>query len=369
MTEETSLERTRRLNRERQKRYYEAHKNELKEIKKNLYHLGKNKQVEKAQDFEFTDIYPEHKDEDKPEVNQEQTEIQTLSYEKAVAMLENLPNKNKNSIKKYKNDLKQLMEASGCEDILKCIKRGKTFIKKIEKSKTKNGLMYSVNTRKGFIQTILFLIDNLNLKVSKALKKTFVTEFEKLKIQSMDETEENKTKEITISFQEYLDLIKNKLGDNSKMFVLISLYNEYTLRDNYQLKMVDNVPTNNDDNYIIFPKNGKNLKLIINHYKTSNKYGSLTLPLSKNLSKLIRAYVKSNQLKIGDYLFGKTLLSTFISEENKKLGVSIGINEMRHIKVTEELSKIPNATERLELSKRMAHSPITQLNYVRQLKE
>jgi hypothetical protein len=84
---------------------------------------------------------------------------------------------------------------------------------------------------------------------------------------------------------------------------------------------------------------------------------------------LINKYIAENNLKVNEsYLFGNSKLSDFVRYNNSKIGVEGGISNYRHMKVTEELNKEINAEQRVALAEKMKHSPMVQLQYVRQLK-
>ena len=171
-----------------------------------------------------------------------------------------------------------------------------------------------------------------------------------------------------MKFSTYLNKVKEAFGEKSKMYVLAKLYDELTLRDDYQLEIVSKISETKDDtkNYIVmYPS--KPLKIIINTYKTQDRYGVIKENLSKDLNKLVRDYVRENNLKKGDYLFGKDKLSSFITANNKRIGLSGGVSEYRHMKISEELDKVPSLDARKDLSERMRHSPLTQLKYVRKV--
>ena len=152
-----------------------------------------------------------------------------------------------------------------------------------------------------------------------------------------------------------------------KLFVLSPLYFEVTARDDYVLDIVPAIKdaNNSDVNYIVVTKKG-NLTLIINEYKTSAKYGQIKVKLSSALSKMIRNYMESENLTYSDYLFGDKNLSSFVSKNNKKLGINDGTNYYRHMSSTDILKTNPDANTRRLLAEKMAHSPITQLQYLRE---
>jgi hypothetical protein len=168
-----------------------------------------------------------------------------------------------------------------------------------------------------------------------------------------------------ISFKEYLSAVETTFGKESKMFTIASVYDAFTVRDNYQLKIVKK-PSNDEDNFLVLSP----MKIVINSYKTDG-YGKLVFILKKPLETLLTKYMKQQGLGVGDYLFGDKPLTQFLSANNKKLNLDIkgqgAINLLRHMKITDEL-KHATPEERLRLSEIMGHSPITQKAYLKSLK-
>ena len=130
------------------------------------------------------------------------------------------------------------------------------------------------------------------------------------------------------------------------------------------IKPTINDAKSQDENYIVVPKKDA-LTLIVNKYKTSEKYGQIKVKLSLPLSKLIRNYMSNKDLNDGDYLFGNKNLSSSVSKMNKKIGDTGGINEYRKMSVTDLLNSKPSAQARQKLAQQMAHAPLTQLKYLR----
>lgn len=287
-----------------------------------------------------------------------------LSYDEIVKYLDDLELKPL-TLSKYKQDLKRFSLITDCEDnMILCFKRHVKIISDIQKYE-KNGELYSNNTKKGLYQMILFIIDRFNLKIN---KKPYTKVFELAKLQSIEDNDKKADTVPIMKFSEYLKKIKTEFGDKSKMYVLTKLYDELTLRDDFQLLMVDKIGDTKDDtrNYIVmYPS--KPLKIIINNYKTQTQYGVIKESISKDLSKLIRLFIKDNKLNLGDYLFGNEKLSSFVSKNNKILGFPGSISEFRHMKISEELAKVPSLEERKDLADKMKHSPITQLKYIRKI--
>ena len=59
--------------------------------------------------------------------------------------------------------------------------------------------------------------------------------------------------------------------------------------------------------------------VLLNDYKTIEKYGQKKLKMPQILSNQIRKYMVDKKLRYNDYLFGESKLSSFISNFNKKL--------------------------------------------------
>lgn len=235
----------------------------------------------------------------------------------------------------------------------------------------KGATQFSVNTIKLIYQTLLKVIDLLDLKVD---KKPYMEQFDLLKIKS---TDENKVKQETMilpSFDKYIKDVQQKFGLDSKMYLLAMLYDNMTLRDDYgDLIIVDDVKKitpDIDKNYIFVPTDKKGLCILrINSYKTDKKYGIIHKTLSTPVTLLIKRYMTNNNINYGDALFGKNV-GNYISQKNKEINANYeGVSWLRHIKVSDLLNK-HGATpeERLALSKEMMHSPNVQANYERNKK-
>ncbi len=212
---------------------------------------------------------------------------------------------------------------------------------------------------------ILYLIDKLQLPISIKIKQQYIQQFDIYKISSNDYSTEKQETAPIYTFKEYLEKVKDEYGVDSKIYVLSKLYSEITLRDDFILKIVPSIQeTDENENYIIVPIKDK-LTIIINNYKTSNKYGEIKVKLSTSLSNLIRDYMSKEKLGNNDYLFGNKNLSNFVSNINKKIGIKGGINEYRKMSVTDLINSKPTAQQRQKLAEIMKHAPLTQLKYLR----
>jgi hypothetical protein len=360
MNAEEQLQRIKEMNRKRQANFYAKHKEAVNAKRREIYKAGREK-------LHPQEIEEDHEEELQP-VQTNFSKKRTITYEEAVNALDGLQIKDATRLK-YKQDLKRLMNLTDCNDnLIKCFRDYKSLIEIINTSHKPNGEPYSINTRKSLIQMVLYLIDKLQLPITKTIKNHYIKQFDISKIASSDENVEKQENTTIISFKDYLQKIKDEFGSDSKEFVLSCLYREITLRDDFILKIVPTIKSadNNNINYIVVPKK-ENMTVIINQYKTSDKYGEIKVKLSTSLSKLIRNFIKVEKLEYDNFLFGSKNLTQFVTKMNNKIGVHGGISLYRKMSVSELLSNNPSPEERAELSRSMAHSPIVQLRYLRKV--
>jgi hypothetical protein len=356
MDAENKLQRILELNRARQAHYYEKHKAEINAKRRENYTHKKINKPFSPKEESKEDLGKKHKI--------DFNKSKSISYEETINALNTLDISDGSRLK-YKNDIKRLLTLTDCSNIITCFKDYKKLIEVINLSKKPNNEPYSVNTKKGLYQMILFLTDNLHIPISSKIKQQYNKQFEIYKISSSDHTKEKQENVLIPSFDDYLKFIKDKFGENSKEYVLSKLYSEITLRDDYKLKIISSSKeaTDEKENYIIVPKSSA-LTLIINHYKTSNKYGQIKVKISLPLSKIIRNYIKREKLVFGDYLFGNKPLTSFVSKFNKQIGINGGISLYRQMSISDLLHTNPNAEERQKLAEIMKHAPLTQLKYL-----
>ena len=277
---------------------------------------------------------------------------------------------------KYKRDITLVFRITQCDDLGSCLKTFNKIKTSIENAKqtadpTKG---YAINTIKGYVQSILFVIDTFKIPILDSIKKKYNNWFDVLKIESSEQTKYRKTspEHAVIPFDEYLTKIKSKFGEFSKQNLIANLYNEATVRDNFSGLEILPTERKNDDsitNFIIVPRSkNTNCRLIINSYKTQKKYGQMVVELSPYLSSLIRKYIANNYLTTNLFNSNKQGLTSFVSTMNKNIGVSGGISTLRQMKISQLLSS-HNLTpeQRVSMANSMGHSPITQLEYRRLL--
>lgn len=275
----------------------------------------------------------------------------------------------------YINQFKQLADILDIVSIKTAFKNSKSVINKIESATLKNdsSKVYSVNSKKLLYQTILKLNNEMDLNLPQKDLNAYKHQFELNKETSRLNTSDNKNKEV-MDFDDYLKIVSDNFETDSKENIIALLYKTFGLRDDLKnLHIISNAEGMEDMpdmNHILISKNNKSGKLIFNNYKTKDKYGQVKLNIPSNILSLIVSYMKNNHLTYGDFLFGKSSLSGFISNFNrKKLKLDITIDTYRHMRVAYELAKGRTAEDRLRIAKEMKHSTATSDTYDRVVKK
>jgi hypothetical protein len=383
------VEHTRNLARIRQKKYYDAHKAEISIKKKGEWKTMMEEATLQGMQFQTPAIEFVGNENDMIEDDDEDIVILVKKKKSSKGNVKHIINfeyiKTKldsleiaaGTRKKYLDDAKTLLRITGCTNLTICLKRSDEIIQEIENAKQMKdpSKVYSINTKKGLFQTIVYLIDKLEIPLSAKLKATYVEQFDKYKIESNNEDRNKGQNEKVINFNTIISRIKDTFGEDSKQYLLIKLYDTLTCRDNFvNLQIIESKSkVQLNQNYIVVPKSKASVCVIVLQvYKTSKKNNKIEETCSKEVSALIRSFVTKNELKYNDMLLGQSKLTGFIGLAFKKIGISSGaINYIRTSKLSTELdgANINDAALRLQYAKKSQHSPVTQLRYLRTLVE
>lgn len=342
-TDSQKLERMQKNNRERQTRYYQANKDKILEKMK----------ISREQ-VKVLNTPPEPE----PIIPTEFTLDDIIEvFTKTIT--------NQNTIKKYTNDVKRVFKSSGIDKFVGSLDKFFGIKESLIKSK------YSISTIKGSFQSILVFITNSKIVIDTKIVGKYDKEHKIYCIKYEDQTEKRKTEKehAVIPFTEYLQKVLDFFGSESKEYLIASLCNEMTCRDDYGALIIKRISPfdNGVDNFICINKTKTNCFIVLNTYKTSNLYGKIVRTFSSELYSLIVSYIERNRL--ADYLFPEEVesgLSKYVTDMNKKICIDQGINYIRHAKVSEFLQK-PDLTPemRLEFSTGMMHSESMQQKYRR----
>jgi hypothetical protein len=360
MNAEELLEHKREIDRQRQAKFYENKKDEINERKRIAYQARKDeinaqrqlKYAEKKANEEPSDIIVSKNGKALNLVSADNVNMKFINYLQHA-------NYSEHTKLRYVGDMKRIIQLIGERELLPLIKSGELQIL-IQNS------TYSKSTQLGMATTILTALTGLKIKLTKRVYANYQNFVELLKQHVNNELVDKQDTEIVMKFGDYINQIKTKFGETSKIYLIALLYNELTLRDDFQLQIVDKLPKVLEHNYIVL--NNTRLRVVITKYKTEKKYGVISELLSQSLSTKLKKYIHTTGLVVGDYLFGNEPLSNFILYNNKQIGVNGGVSLFRHMKIT-ELSNDANISQEdmIKLASKMKHSPLIQLQYLRNL--
>jgi hypothetical protein len=361
LTPEETLAKKRQQDCLRFKKWYATHGVEYNKKRREMYAAGKLKNK--------TPIETHHEPVT-PEPQPEPTVVTTTSHPKKIdfeyikTLIQNHPFKTKNTQKTYLDALNRIHKLFNTDNYLTIYKNPKQTVKTIDESQ------FAINTKKSLFQTLLFFNTEFKFNIPSKSIDEFKNQFEVYKTKSHDQNQERVENEEVPTLEKYTQDVVNKFGAYSKMHLIVLLAHEpdFTLRDEYSFKVVNHTKeaSDEDENYIIIPRGNGRLTVMINNYKTKEKYGKIDHFISTNLSKIIRKYVKDNNIQNGSYLFGTKKITDYISKNNKLLGYSGGTNLLRHIKRSE--AQPETAQEKVDLAKKFKHSVGTSANYKRKTK-
>ena len=274
-------------------------------------------------------------------------------------------------------------EKSHLNTVFKMLKQPKNYLDTIQHAQPVidcfddykyKGQPYASNSLKSYMQILLKSIDILTLPIEPDERALYQDYFE---IKTVESNSVSKHKQANIqifTFKVYCQKISKLYGQMSKQYIISRLYWECPVRDDFHLKLIETEGENSKDikdQYLVVPKSkDKQIIVIINHYKTDKRYPIIRVKLSGPLSNLIRKYITTTKIPMGDYLFGPTEHnSAMVSEMNRNIGLEDvgGTNVFRNMACSE--LEFASPAEQLKLAKKMGHSPLMNLVYIRKIKE
>jgi hypothetical protein len=368
------------LGRNRQKKYYDAHKDAVKQKKKDERAELKDLRAK----FAGLGVNPE------PVCNECANQDPIPVVAPVVAPKKGKPKFDEASViqaledatyftseetrKGYISQMRQIFRITNCPTLPKCLANYAKIKKTIEEGLQKNGKPYSLNSKKSLFQSIVYVVDHLKVPIPDATREKYRVLQQVYVGNSKAQTDRRKEDPAyaVMPFSTYLAKLKAEFGDKSKQYLVASMYNEVTVRDDFQLEIVSSEREVKSDgtNYVVVPRLVKtNCTVVIQSYKTDKKYGVIKVKVTTGLSKQIREYLIENKLSDGNMLFPNKKLSDYVSTMNKSVGAMTGgINYIRQSKISEVLSRqVMSDEDRIIFGRRMGHSPLAQLKYVRSL--
>tara|TARA_R110001632_G_scaffold19595_5_gene59143 strand:+ start:477 stop:1349 length:873 start_codon:yes stop_codon:yes gene_type:complete len=165
-------------------------------------------------------------------------------------------------------------------------------------------------------------------------------------------------------------LIRNSPASQNTMIASLYSMQEPVRLDFYDMEIVTPKQERSDDkNYLIITNRSKKT-FIFNDFKTSRKYGTVAIPVNKELNTVINKFLKLNPDR--KYLLqgkdGKPLsrnnLGKMITKIFASTGKQVSLNIIRHVYVSENVD-VEAIKKSKEIAKNMMHDTGTQLEYAK----
>ena len=165
---------------------------------------------------------------------------------------------------------------------------------------------------------------------------------------------------------------------------IMALYfkNNLIARDDYKEMRITNVSKranelNKEYNHLIYnPQTNSVVKFVMFAYKTASKYGKREFEIPSDLRKILNAYIKTFNKKVGDWLFTTTTGSQYTGSNFGKViqnsgyaitGKYLNVNLIRKIWIIWFFNnaKRPSINDKKAFAERFLHSKDVQEEYNR----
>ncbi len=235
---------------------------------------------------------------------------------------------------------------------------------------------YKLTMKRNILSSILVLLSTVDNK--EALRKIYAAELLKLTNEMKEELAKNNKTETQeknwVSIAELRKitkaLIRNSPSSQNTMIAALYTLQPPQRLDYYDMEIVTpKQERTNDKNYLIINNRSKKT-FIFNDFKTSNKYGTVALPVNKELNTVINKFLKLNpdrkyllQGKDGQPL-SRNNLGKIITKIFASTGKQVSLNIIRHVYVSENVD-VAAIKKSKEMAKSMLHDTGTQLEYVK----
>jgi len=221
---------------------------------------------------------------------------------------------------------------------------------------------YTLNTRRAYINACLFehsALPTIKDKLSKMLEPYSEKAAELAK--SQEPTPRQKAQ--YTPWEEIEKRSKAFVASNADLEdrLLVALYTEMppVRLDYVDMKLYRKEIKSKHENYFVLSK-ARNV-VVLNAYKTSNKYGTIVQPLTPVLIELVKEYfsVHTSFMAKGSNYLSKKIKSVF----SKILPKPITVNGLRHSFITDKFKGTPSIKESEGIARMMGHSLQLQQQY------
>jgi hypothetical protein len=383
LSPEERIEHLKALGRARSKKFYQANKREILKARSTF---SKSEKVYKPIiKIELETIVRDKLDEDKPNSTESISNDKEYKYSLETLLkrfADEIPineTKIRDNIsiklatkRAYRNAFKKIFThiiqiQQGSNVLRKIVKPN--FLDKLDNATygyKEDKKLYSNSTKNVMLTAVLKFITMLKLPTPQQVIETIENRL------TLYQTLDNEHKKIRNLNEDYdvenyddiIDKVVEKYGYESSENMYMQLYKLVPARDDFQLEIQstrkDALDTNK--NYIIIPKTINRAGLIIlNQYKTVQRFGKQSTLIPVKIMNLVREIMNKNAMQTGDYLFGNRDQSMYVSNFLRESGVhsvgsKLGIKYLRHSIATSSYRGGNSLEDRIRLSKKMMHS-------------
>jgi imidazoleglycerol phosphate dehydratase HisB len=209
---------------------------------------------------------------------------------------------------------------------------------------------------------VLFYFEKFKIKVNQSNKSKYEDAIQIYDAISVVELKEKNQTTIP-TFDEYLERVLNEFGIYSREHIIVKIYQQVKCRDDLLLIVAnDSTPLDKLTNYLVV---GEIFRVVLNDYKTIDRYGVVDIELDTELTNLLSHYMENNNIQVGDSLFNSNNISKIVSRINQKLGyVGWGAINLIRKMLASDTSVLP-IEEQVKVARQMCHSlKVTNSNYV-----
>jgi len=220
-------------------------------------------------------------------------------------------------------------------------------------------LLMALGEDKELIDKYNKIRDELNAKYLENQQSGVISDKQKENFISIDELRNLISKikdDLNIPKLKKKDTLTAKEKKLLMVYIILSILIENPMRNDLsQMKIISKKVYNKlsdkekeNNNYLVMEKTS--LKFILNDYKTSKKYAEKIIQISKPLEKIIRMYMRINNLKNGDILFPLTrnaISQLLIKTSKKYIGKSISTTIIRKIVASDLLKGVKEIEKKL----------------------
>jgi hypothetical protein len=210
----------------------------------------------------------------------------------------------------------------------------------------------NLNTRRSYYASLVKILRDFTDNEDEAIEfySTEMTEAKAIVDKQVAENKKtSKEQERWLDWSEVTKVSPANIKNDQQRLIYLLYTNIPPRRTEYRLLQITNATaqqlkntTSFPGNYIVLTPAGNITRIVLNEYKTVDKYGQFVVPLTKSstLKTQLKKYITDKGLKAGDYLFPPTL--RFESGWSKAVrdtflevvGKSLNINMLRKIYVS-----------------------------------